>query len=134
MLKGRGSKKKGTFKESYVVPSWNHLYIIRNNRPILDKYATSHKNTLVKLCTEWLQDSSWKPTVNTKVIVRIMVFWPDLRKRDAHNLDKLVLDAMEEAGLFDNDACALVRYMDISVDRENPRLEITLEKGGSMPS
>lgn len=126
MYKETGSIKKGTKKSKYVVPSWNHLYIIRNNRPILDKWALDHKDILIAKLSAWKSQNNWTTTQNQKVAVNIWVYWNDKRRKDCHNLDKLVLDAMNEI-IFDDDCNALVRFMDFEYDKENPRIEVNFE-------
>lgn len=128
--KRKKDKKTGKIKESQVVPSWNHLYTMVRNKPTLGSPAKTYKNTLIDLMKAWKHEHQWEKAVNQKVIVRIWVVFPDKRKRDCHNLDKIVLDAMEEAELFDNDANALVQYIDMTIDKEHPRFEIELILGG----
>jgi len=126
MYKEKGSVKKGTKKQLYVVPSWNHLYVIRNNRPILDKWALEHKEKYINETKKWIEENKWKKTENKKIIVNIWVYWNDARKKDCHNIDKLLMDSLNDL-IYDDDANALVRFIDWNVDRENPRIELTFE-------
>lgn len=128
MYKESGSENKGTKKFHYVVPTWNHLYQIRNSRKFLDKWALSHKEKLERLTKDWIEENNWEKTINQKVYVDIWVYWPDARERDCHNIDKLIVDVFEDAGIFDNDSNALIRYQDFEIDLENPRIEVTFKK------
>ncbi|KKX54472.1 hypothetical protein X546_15655 [Brevibacillus borstelensis cifa_chp40] len=52
-----------------------------------------------------------------------MIYWPTGRKRDVENVGKLLWDALEGI-VYENDRWLLPRYMDFSVDQDNPRVEI----------
>lgn len=129
MYKETGDRRKGTKKESYVLPSWNHLYTIVNNQPILGKWALEHKEKIKYIGMSWKNKNKWKMTVDQKVIMKAKIFWGSARKSDPHNLDKLILDALEEANLYDDDCNVLLQYIDFDIDLNNPRIEIELEKG-----
>lgn len=129
MYKESGSIRKGTKKKSFVIPSWNHLYTIVNNRPILDKWALLHKRKIINIAKEWKEETGWKKTIDQKVIIKTKVFWPTARKSDPHNIDKLILDALEEAELYDNDCNVLLQYQDFDLDLEYPRIELILIPG-----
>lgn len=126
MYKEKGSIKKGTKKSSYVVPTWNHIYYIRRNTPTLDKWAYLYKEKLIDCMNGWVTENNWEMTVKKKVVVNIWVFWNDRRKKDCHNIDKLILDSMNEL-IFDDDCNALVRFQDFEIDKENPRIEVSFE-------
>ena len=72
----------------------------------------------------WMQKNNWKTTHDKKVYVDVRVWFPDARIRDCHNLDKIIMDAFEDAGVYDNDGNALLRYQDFNIDLENARLEV----------
>jgi len=57
-----------------------------------------------------------------------MTYWPDARKRDVDNQGKAIFDALEHAGVFDNDRWALPRYIDFDIDRQNPRVECVIRR------
>lgn len=128
MYRETGSVVKGTRKASYVTPSWNHLYILKGSRQFLDKWAIKHKKRIISLAQEWVQENNWEMTENRKVIVNMWVYWSDSRKRDCHNIDKLILDALESV-IFDDDSNVLLRFQDFDIDRENPRVEIEFVVG-----
>ena len=63
-----------------------------------------------------------------EVSARIDVFMPDKRRRDVHNLHKIVLDALQAAGAFDDDSQVIdLRIRKAGIDRLNPRIEIAME-------
>lgn len=118
-------------KEKWVVPSWNHLYTMNNNRPFLDKYAKKHKEDLANAAKKWVNENNWTLTENKKVAVRMWVYWNDKRRKDCHNLDKLICDSFNEV-IYDDDCNALVQFMDFSFDKENPRIEVEFEVIGDV--
>lgn len=60
-----------------------------------------------------------------KVILEYTTFWPDARRRDVHNQEKLLMDGLEGI-LYEDDKMVLPRAVDFSIDRHNPRLEIVV--------
>lgn len=72
-------------------------------------------------------DNKWKYSEKEKIVIEIFVFWPDNRKRDCSNLEKILIDSLQDI-VFEDDRYALVRFMDFEVDRENPRVELTIYK------
>lgn len=77
--------------------------------------------------TSWRNRNRWR-TEKGKVVVNLWFYFPDKRRRDTHNTFKALLDALEEARIYEDDKYALPRVMDWEVDRENPRLEIEFER------
>lgn len=137
MYKETGNLSKGNKKAHNVVPTWNHLYTIVSKvtspkgKPIkitsskvLDKWALKHKEKIEILTRNWMEENGWVTTEDHKVFVDVWVYYPDARERDCHNIDKILMDAFEDAGIYDNDSNALLRFQDFDIDIENPRLEI----------
>jgi len=61
----------------------------------------------------------------TKIIMELTFYFPDNRIRDTHNGFKIPLDAMEKI-VYDNDYWVIPRIIDFIIDKENPRLDITM--------
>ena len=98
-----------------IPPSVNHCYknfnvMGRRNR-VLTPNALAHRER-------------WRvPEPEEKIVLEVVAFWPDGRRRDMNNTHKLLCDALEGA-LYLDDKMVLVRDMDFSVDRKRPRLEV----------
>jgi crossover junction endodeoxyribonuclease RusA len=114
-----------------VPPSVNHMYRNAkvNGRTI--KILTPNaklwlKENDVKI-QQFIKDSGWIKAEG-KVIVYLWFFFKDSRKRDTHNCLKILMDLMEECGIYSNDMYALPRIIDFEIDRSFPRVEIKLEK------
>ncbi|KEO80874.1 hypothetical protein EL26_23950 [Tumebacillus flagellatus] len=108
-------------------PSVNHMY--RNfteggrRMRVIKHEGKMWMKATQQLATVAMKQQSWTPTVEEKLVAEIRVFWPDRRKRDVHNIDKILWDALE-GFVFDNDRWVLPRYMDFDYDKKNPRVEI----------
>lgn len=63
--------------------------------------------------------------------IHMRVWYPDNRRRDNDNLWKIVMDTLESSGLIDDDRWQICRKETVEamgVDRENPRIELTIEE------
>lgn len=123
-----------------TAPSVNHMYVNRlvgyidkrgkpNKRriKILSQEAETYQNMATLLAKSWRQKNKWS-TAQGKVIVNLWYYWPDNVKRDTNNTLKLLLDVLEDAGIYANDYYALPRVIDFEVDKKNPRVEIEFEE------
>ncbi|MFP3725687.1 RusA family crossover junction endodeoxyribonuclease [Priestia filamentosa] len=141
MYKESGSEARGTKKRHWVVPTWNHLYTIvskityvkgkpkASSTKILDSWALKHKEKIEVLTRNWIEENDWVMTEGRKIYVDAWVYFPDARERDCHNIDKVIMDAFEDAEVYDNDCNALLRYQDFDIDIDNPRIEIEFTVG-----
>lgn len=107
-------------------PTMNHCYVnaligTRRQR-VLTRDAKDWLSTASMLMRAACHRSGWAVS-EEKVVVEVHTYWPDARKRDTHNLHKLLADAAEGCVVV-NDCTLLVRDMDYTIDRKRPRLEI----------
>ena len=67
------------------------------------------------------------------LVCELTYYFPDKRRRDCHNMHKIVMDALEHVA-FKEDRWVLVRDMHVGLDRKNPRIEVKLypEKVGNL--
>jgi crossover junction endodeoxyribonuclease RusA len=111
-----------------IPPSVNHTYFTaKNGQRILTTDAKHWILGAQSRAMERVVLDHWEMTTGEKVIVEMWCYWPDKRRRDTHNLDKLLLDSLEGV-VFDDDKWALPRWMDFSVDKENPRVELAIRR------
>lgn len=108
-----------------VPPSVNHMYIHkRNGQKILTSTAKQYIKTIQDLCKKEIKKQNWKKDKESVWYVMDMYFYfQDKRKRDSHNCLKLLMDSLEGL-LFTNDYFILPRIQHVTLDRENPRVEI----------
>ena len=113
-----------------IPPSVNHCYINNYHRGrsrMLSPEAKCWKEYAALTAKAEARLQHWEtPGRGQKVVVAIYAYWPDNRTRDMHNAHKLLMDALEDAGIYHNDKFALARDMDFSIDREEPRLELVI--------
>lgn len=111
-----------------IPPSVNHCYKNFN--------VMGHRNrVLTPLARAWKEEAYYianalahrehlaLPAADKKIILEVVAFWPDARRRDMNNTHKLLCDALEGA-LYLDDKMVLVRDMDFSIDKKRPRLEV----------
>ena len=114
-----------------IPPSVNHSHknIRRGNRlmRIRSEETQQYMDDAKWMAIDWRNRVKWrKPDAKSKIILRIWIYWADLRRRDADNLGKVLLDSLTGV-LYEDDRQVLPRVMDMNVDRRNPRVEIELE-------
>jgi Holliday junction resolvase RusA-like endonuclease len=118
-------------------PSSNHMYVKRYKTYVKNgKKRKRLMNVLSDRACEWMEkagdeavlamkEQGWtsrKP--KQKVVVELRVWWPDRRKRDVHNLHKLLADCLE-GRVADDDQWMLLRDMDFDYDKGHARVEVT---------
>lgn len=111
-----------------IPPSVNHCYQnihVKGARGrILTEAARNWKLITQYTAKAAVRQCAWQlPAADKKIVLEIVAFWPDARRRDMNNTHKLLCDALEGVAYYD-DKMVLVRDMDFSVDRKHPRLEI----------
>ncbi|MFJ9497811.1 RusA family crossover junction endodeoxyribonuclease [Brevibacillus centrosporus] len=129
MEKRRRNKTTQQMENIWVVPTWNHLYTIVQNRPTLGKWGQQYKERVSEAAVDWAMDYDWEPVVDRKVILRVWIYWNDAKSKDCHNTDKAWADALEGI-IYEDDSQALIQYQDFQIDRVNPRIEIEPIVGG----
>ena len=80
-------------------PSFNKQFCYRRGGPVLSKDARAYRRTVRRQ----LMLAKIKPMMG-KLAVQIEIFPPDTRRRDADNVQKPVLDALQQAGAFWDDS------------------------------
>ena len=108
-----------------IPPSVNHMYIHKKNgSKILTKNAKKYIKELQTICKKSKKEQGWKTDKECVWYVMDLYFYfPDKRKRDSHNCLKLLLDCLEGL-LFENDYYILPRIQYVTLDRDNPRVEV----------
>lgn len=112
-------------------PSVNHCY-----RSFVDKHGRRRRiptDTAKRwtfdaqaIALEAMRRSGWTVPQQQKVVVEYSVFWPDNRRRDPSNLEKVLLDALQV--VTGDDRWVLPRCMDFDVDRGAPRVEVFVRR------
>lgn len=80
-------------------PSVNHYFSYQQGRPVLSKDARAYRHQVRRIVIA----NSIKPFLGPMAI-RIDIYPPDDRRRDCDNVQKAVIDALQHAGAFWDDA------------------------------
>jgi crossover junction endodeoxyribonuclease RusA len=80
-------------------PSINHYFSYYQGRPVLSKDARSYRHQVRRMAIA----AGIKPLMGP-LAIRIDITPPDDRRRDADNVQKSVLDALQHAGAFWDDS------------------------------
>lgn len=111
-----------------IAPSVNHMYYTTKNgvRRLTSKAERYFYNCKQYVKTEianqeWVQDKE-----HVWYDVQCDFYMEDRRTRDTHNMFKIVLDVLEGI-VFTNDYFAKPHVNQVELDRENPRIEITIQ-------
>lgn len=115
-------------------PSVNHCYTRRRKIYFKNgKRKTRVMNVLTKAAEQWMEDAREKnvdalkacdwEVLDERVVVELRVWWPDRRRRDAHNLLKLLCDSLE-GFVSKDDKWMLTRVMEFDYDKGHPRVEV----------
>jgi crossover junction endodeoxyribonuclease RusA len=99
-------------------------------RRVLKRSAQLWFDRTVLDARAWKVANHWQ-CAQGKVIVWLWYYFPDRRRRDTHNTLKILLDAFEDGGIYEDDKFAMPRVMDYEVDEDHPRIEIEFERVAS---
>lgn len=111
----------GTLTLKGQAPSVNHLYGHVGNR----RYITAAGKAL-KEDWQWQAKSQWrKPLLNERLFLSVRVYFKDARKRDLDNQLKVIFDTLNGMVITDDSQIEML-LMSKSIDRENPRVEISI--------
>lgn len=80
-------------------PSVNHYWGQSGKQRFIGKKGKEFRQAVAEVCLD-LQVS----TLDTRLSVHVAIWPPDNRKRDVDNILKPLLDAMEHAGVYENDS------------------------------
>lgn len=104
-------------------PSQNHAYVTtRQGKRIMTAVHRDFKEAMrLQLKT------TIKKCYKTLDLLKLRFFWPDKRRRDYDNYEKITLDILKGI-LVEDDSCWHIKEkcsITGGIDKENPRVEIT---------
>lgn len=104
-------------------PSVNRLWRNVRGRTLLSSEGRKYRNHAIAATLM----SRSMVFGDAQVEISISAWLPDNRRRDADNLFKAPLDALVAAGVLDDDSqIVALSIRKAGIDRENPRLEVTV--------
>ena len=121
--------KKTLYITLSIPPSVNSAYITRSK---------SYGRFMRPSARAWCDDATEKiinevyiqnwETLSAKTVVEMTFYFKDKRIRDTNNCLKLLCDVLEDGGVYSNDYYCLPRVNNFFIDKNNPRLELTIYK------
>lgn len=115
-------------KFSLGIPqSVNHMYIrTRNGGQTLTKTAENYIRDSRAKINAIIEDNLWKMQKDaTWYYLDMVIYMPDRRIRDSHNIFKLLMDTLE-GYVYHNDYYVMPNIKSVEYDSENPRVEMIL--------
>lgn len=110
-----------------LAPSVNHMYKYIRGRKFLTKNALQYIDTVQNIVTAAKKEQGYKlEGQGVWIVVEIRYFFPDRKMRDASNMLKSLLDALQGEA-FVNDRWVRVVESFVGYDKDNPRLEVKIK-------
>ena len=107
--------------------SVNHLYMFKRGKKFMTKKGQDYMQKVMMIVDSAVKSQKYKlEEEGVWMICELTYYYPDLRRRDGHNMHKIILDSLEHVA-FKEDRWVLVRDMFIGLDRHNPRIEVKIK-------
>ena len=105
--------------------SINHMYVrTYKGGQTLSKLAKDYVLKTRAKVQEVMMDNHFKKVSNASwYYLDLVIYMPDKKCRDSHNMLKLLLDTLQDI-LFENDYYIMPRILGVELDRTNPRVEV----------
>lgn len=112
-----------------IFPSANSAYYYRNGGRVLTEEARAYKQYVKIVALNEKRKQGWiTPVAGVWLYMDLWFFMPNKIRRDNHNF-KVMIDAMQDKSgklLYVDDYFVMPRVQKVTIDRENPRIEILL--------
>lgn len=106
--------------------SINHLYMFRRGKRFMTSEGMKYMKDVMQIVTNAVESQNYKiEDKGVWLVCELTFYFPDKRRRDCHNMHKLIMDALECIAFVD-DRWVLVRDMHVALDKENPRVEVKI--------
>lgn len=96
-----------------------------NGRRFLSERGKKAKAEIIDIIEKAINEQCFLYNDEKDIIISFWYYMPDKRRRDVHNLHKIICDSISEAIEID-DSNFLCRDMSKELDRENPRVEVKI--------
>ena len=106
--------------------SVNHLYSFRRGKRFMTKKGIKYMQDVGLIASSAIHKQKYKvEEEGVWLIVELKYYFADLRRRDCHNMHKIVMDSLEQI-VFKDDRWVLVQDKFVGLDRDNPRIEVVV--------
>jgi len=116
-----------------LAPSKNHSHVT-----YIDKKTKRQRRGPTTKTKKWTMDAQsvagiearacgWTCTQKQEVEIMLVVYFPDHRRRDAHNQEMVLFDALQ--GVIYDDDCYIIEHTTRKMyDKDSPRMEVTVTR------
>ena len=110
-----------------IPPSINHMYVNkRNGTKVLTRTAFDFIRDARALINLSMEEQNWiKQEHAVWLYADIMVYMPDRKIRDSHNMLKILMDTLQGC-VFDQDYFVMPRIHSVELDTIDPRIEVRI--------
>lgn len=97
-------------------------------QPYKTKTAKEYESYVKKLVTREIIRQGWSCEDKKDYIEVELTYYLNKKRKDSHNLEKVLFDSLMSAGVYPDDDILLSHTKNIYIDKENPRVEVLLKK------
>ena len=106
--------------------SVNHLYKFVKGKRFMTKQGEKYMKDVFQITSHAINIQNYNlEQEGVWLVAELRFYYPDKRRRDCHNQHKLIMDALEGVA-FHDDRWVMVRDMYVGLDRDFPRVEVTI--------
>lgn len=102
------------------------------NRPVVQVYKTKvakeYESYIKKQVTREIKKQNWSCTDKKNYIEVELTYYLNKKRKDSHNLEKVLFDSLMVAGAYPDDDILLPYTRNIYIDKNHPRVEVILRK------
>lgn len=96
------------------------------SQPFETKIAKEYKTYVKNIVHRELKNQSWGCLDKEHYIEVNLIYYLNKKRKDSHNLEKVLFDSLMGAGLYPDDDILLPKTENIYIDKYNPRIELEL--------
>lgn len=112
-------------------PTTNHAYATVRGRRVLSADGRAYKASMAQLARHAAAQHGWCYSAGQRLAVRLRLHFPDNRRCDIANREKLAVDALAEALGFDDAMIDELLLQRGACDKAHPRCEVELRAIGA---
>ena len=96
------------------------------SQPFETKVAKEYKEYVKNIVHRELKVQDWNCIDKEHYIEVNLTYYLNKKRKDSHNLEKVLFDSLMSAGLYPDDDILIPRTNNIYIDKYNPRVEVEL--------
>lgn len=108
----------------------NYKIVWIGKKPIPQAYkpreVKEYERYATKLIQKQIKEQKWECLTKDNYIDVELTYYLNKKRKDSHNLEKVLFDVLMSAGAYPDDDILLPKTKNIYIDKDNPRVEVTL--------